>query len=172
MAHSYPDNVRSAIWLANASGASPTPMSNTVPHVPTGLVPVIPQLVVKDARKLLAFLESAFGAQIRDTMPTHDGKGIMHGHLTIEGVTLFIAEPFGPAPVTTANTFVYVRDVDATVKRAVEAGAKLIAPVADMPWGDRWGMVQDAFGNTWQIATHVEDVPPDEMKRRMAQPPQ
>lgn len=146
-------------------------MPTATSHVPTGLPAVIPQLVVKDARKLLGFLEAAFGAQVRDTMPSPDGHGIMHGHLTIEGVVLFVADPFGPAPATTANTFVYVRDVDATVQRAVQAGATIVAPVADMPWGDRWGMVQDPFGNTWQIATHVEDVPPDEMKRRMAQPP-
>ena len=57
------------------------------------------------------------------------------------------------------------------VKRAEQAGAKVVAPPNDMPWGDRWGMVQDPFGNTWQVATHIEDVPPDEMKRRMSQAP-
>ena len=146
-------------------------MPKATHHVPTGLVPLIPQLVVKDARKLAGFLEATFGAQVRDTMPTPDGKGIMHGFLTIEGVVVFFADPFGPAPATSSNLFVYVADVDAVVKRAVQAGATVVAPVADMPWGDRWGMVKDPFDNIWQIATHVEDVPPDEMKRRMAQGP-
>jgi uncharacterized glyoxalase superfamily protein PhnB len=146
-------------------------MPTATHHIPTGLTPLIAQLVVKDARKLLAFLEQTFDAKVQDTIPGPDGKGIMHGHVSVEGATMFVAEPFGPAPVTAANMFVYVRDVDAVVKRAEAAGAKVVAPVGDMPWGDRWGMVQDPFGNTWQIATHVEDVPVDEMKRRMAQAP-
>lgn len=143
-----------------------------VPHVPHGLPSLISQLVVDDARKLAAFLEATFGAKVAETIPTPDGKGVMHGYLTIEGHALFFAEPFGPAPKTSANMFVYVRDVDAAVKKAEAAGATIVAPVADMPWGDRWGMVKDPFGNLWQIATHIEDVDPDEMKRRMAQVPQ
>lgn len=140
-------------------------------HIPQGLPSLVPQLVVSDGHALAAFLEATFGAKIHDTMPGPDGKGVMHGYLSIDGAALFFAEPFGPAPVTTANVFVYVRDVDAVVRKAQAAGGKLVAPVADMPWGDRWGMVEDPFGNFWQIATHIEDVPPDEMKRRMAQMP-
>jgi uncharacterized glyoxalase superfamily protein PhnB len=61
-----------------------------------------------------------------------------------------------------------VPDVDAAVGRAVEAGGKVLAPVADMFWGDRWGMVADPSGNVWQVATHTENVTPDEMQARMA----
>jgi PhnB protein len=138
-------------------------------HVPTGLRPLIAQLVVSDGRALIRFLEQAFGATLQDALPGPDGKGIMHAHVTLEGETLFLAEPFGPAPLTRSNVFVYVRDAAATVKQAEKAGAKVVMPVNDMPWGDRWGMIEDPFGNHWQIATHVEDVPADEMKRRMAQ---
>jgi PhnB protein len=175
MARSSLNNVFFATWsgaLRRAIGhgtKGPTAMPTS--HVPNGLPTVIPQLVVSDGRKFAAFLEATFGAQVADTIPTPDGKGIMHGYLTIDGNVLFFAEPFGPAPVTKANMFVYVRDVDAVVGKALAAGATAVAPVGDMPWGDRWGMVEDPFGNLWQIATHIEDVDPAEMKRRMAQPP-
>jgi uncharacterized glyoxalase superfamily protein PhnB len=141
-----------------------------VKPVPEGLTPLIPQLVSADAEKLIAFLEKAFGARLEGSMPGPDGKSIMHAHVRIEGLPLFIAGPFGPAPATQANLFLYVADVDAAYARAVKAGAKAVVPVADMPWGDRWGMVGDPFGNMWQIATHKEDVSPEEMKRRMMQP--
>jgi uncharacterized glyoxalase superfamily protein PhnB len=143
-------------------------MQKTLSHVPQGLVPLIPQLVTKDAARLLQFLETAFGAKIGGQMPGPDGKGVMHAHLFIEGLPLFVAEPFGQAAPTKANLFVYLKDVDGAVKRAEQAGAKVLAPPNDMPWGDRWALVEDPFGNQWQLAKHVEDIPPEEIMKRMA----
>ena len=140
-------------------------------HVPTGLRPLIAQLVVSDGRALIRFLEQAFAAKVEDVLPGPDGKGVMHAHVKLEGETLFLGEPFGGAPLTRANVFVYVRDAAATVKNAEKAGAKVLMPVSDMPWGDRWAMLEDPFGNAWQVATHFEDVAPEEMKRRMAEQP-
>jgi PhnB protein len=137
-------------------------------HVPEGLPAVTPQLVAKDARTLVAFATQAFGAELAHAMPTADGKGIMHGMFRIGGAPVFISDAVGFAQPTAANLFVYVADVDGAVAKAVAAGAKLLAPVADMFWGDRWGMVADPFGNVWQVATHKEQVAPDEMMKRMA----
>jgi uncharacterized glyoxalase superfamily protein PhnB len=100
-----------------------------------------------------------------------DNKGIMHAHVRIGDSVVFMSDAGGFAKPTTANVFAYVEDVDATVERAAAAGAKVMAPVADMFWGDRWGMVEDPFGNVWQVATHIEDVSPEEMKRRLASMP-
>jgi PhnB protein len=136
-------------------------------HIPEGLLAVTPQLVAKDARALVAFATQAFGAELAHAMPGPDGKGIMHGMFRIGGVNVFVSDA-GPAEPTAANLFVYVPDVDAAIARAVAAGATLRAPAADMFWGDRWGMVADPFGNVWQIATHKEQVAPDEMMKRMA----
>jgi uncharacterized glyoxalase superfamily protein PhnB len=137
-------------------------------HIPEGLPAVIPQLVCKDATALVAFAEKAFDAQRGHMMPGPDGKGIMHGMIHIGGTILFVSDAAGFAQPTNANLFVYVPDVDKCFANAVAAGAKAIAPVSDMFWGDRWGMVVDSWGNVWQIATHKETITPEEMKQRMA----
>ncbi len=143
-------------------------MSKTKSHVPEGLPAVIPQLVVKDARALFDFAQRAFGAEGAHFMPGPDGKGVMHGMFRIGGAVVFVSDAGGFAQATSANLFVYLPDVDGAVAKAVQAGAKVLAPVADMFWGDRWGMIADPFGNAWQVATHVEDVSPEEMQRRAA----
>lgn len=142
-------------------------MSKSKSHIPEGLRAVIPQLVVSDARRLITFCEAAFGASVGDLVPGPDGKGVMHGLMRIGGEAVFFSDAVGFAVPTTANFFLYVPDVNATVAAAVAAGAKIAAPVADMFWGNRWGMVEDPFGNVWQVATHVEDIEAEEMKRRM-----
>jgi len=149
-------------------------MSRAKSHIPEGLQAVIPQLVVADARAFIAFCEAAFGAVTEGIMPGPDGKGVMHCHLRIGGAPIFCSDAVGFAPRTSANLFVYLPDVDAAVTAALAAGGKLVQPVADMPWGDRWGMLQDPFGSHWQVATHVEDMSPEEMQRRMkaAGPPE
>jgi PhnB protein len=100
-----------------------------------------------------------------------DGASIMHAYVKIGDSVVFLSDAGGFAKPTTANLFLYVTDVDQAVEQATRAGAKVLAPVSDMFWGDRWGMLKDPFGNTWQIATHVEDVSPEEMQRRMANLP-
>jgi uncharacterized glyoxalase superfamily protein PhnB len=144
-------------------------MSKAKSHVPEGLPAVIPQLVVKDARALVDFAEKAFGAKLGHFMPGPDGKGVMHGMFSIGGAAVFISDIPGFAQPTSSNLMVYVPDVDASVARAADAGAKVLSPPADMFWGDRWAMVSDASGTIWQVATHKEQVAPDEMMRRMAE---
>ena len=136
--------------------------------IPDGLRSVQPQIVVTGADRALDFCKAAFGAETpHPPMKGPDGK-IMHAHLRIGDSVVFVAEAGGFAKPTSSNTFVYVPDVDAVFKKAVAAGAKAVAPPSDMFWGDRWSMVEDPFGNVWQIATHVEDVSPEEMMKRMA----
>jgi PhnB protein len=106
-------------------------------------------------------------------MDTPDGK-IGHAELEIGDSLVMLADASpqfstrAPTEVgaTTASIFLYVEDVDAVVKGAVDAGATVLMEVADQFWGDRFGTVQDPFGHQWSVATHVEDVPPEEMEQR------
>lgn len=143
-------------------------MAKAKNHIPEGLPAVVPQLVVKDAQAVIDFAVKAFGAVPDHAMPGPDGKGILHGMFRIGGAAIFISDVFGMAQPTTANLFVYVPDVDASVAAAAAAGAKVVAPVADMFWGDRWGMIVDPWGTTWQVATHKQVYTPEEMMKLMA----
>ena len=106
-------------------------------------------------------------------METPDGK-IGHAELQIGDSRVMLSDPFPQATTrtpkelggTSASVFMYVEDVDAVVKEAVDAGATITMEVADQFWGDRMGSVKDPFGHAWSIATHVEDVPPEEMAER------
>ena len=142
-------------------------MTKALHHVPEGLTAVIPQFVVSDARAFVEFATRAFDAEGAELMPGPDGKGVMHGFFRIGGAALFVSDMPGFAEPTKSNVFVYVPDVDDCFSRAVAAGAKVRAPVADMFWGDRWGMLVDPWGNVWQVATRKENVDPKEMQRRM-----
>jgi uncharacterized glyoxalase superfamily protein PhnB len=134
-------------------------------HIPDGLRTVTPQLVVADARALHTFCEAAFGASVGGVMPGPGGKGVMHSFLRVGDSVLFASDASFAKP-TASNVFLYVEDADATVAAAAAAGAKVLAPPKDMFWGDRWGVIEDPFGNVWQVATHLEDVSPEEMTRR------
>ena len=108
-------------------------------------------------------------------MPAPDGK-IMHAELKIGDSIFFLADEFAgmsaapsaSAPNTGSYLFLYVEDVDSVFHRAVAAGARVEMPMMDMFWGDRYGKLTDPFGHQWGIATHVEDVTPEEMQRRSA----
>ena len=141
--------------------------SKSTKSVPDGFHTITPQLVVAGAQKFIAFSKEALGAEHMHSMPGPDGK-IMHAALRLGDSTLFLSDAGEFAKPTSTNLFLYVADVDAAFARATKAGCKVVQPVADMFWGDRWGMVEDPFGNQWQLATHVEDVAPEEMQRRMA----
>ena len=135
---------------------------------------LIPHLVVKGAAQAIDFYEKAFGAVevIRMFMP--DGKTLMHGQLKIGDSQLMLAEESpqmcSKGPTTLGGTPVIIHmnvaDVDAMFSRAVAAGATAKMPPTDMFWGDRYSKVTDPFGHEWSIATHKEDVPPEEMKKR------
>lgn len=137
-------------------------------HVPEGLAPVIPQLVVKGAAGYIDFLRSAFDAKTQmPPMMSPDGKSVMHAVMTIEGHPVFLGDPMGSMPPLRCGLAIYVTDCDAVVERARKAGAKVLEAPAVQPWGDRWALLEDPAGNQWQVATHVEDVEPAEIARRM-----
>lgn len=133
--------------------------------IPEGYHSVTPALTIKGADKALEFLKKAFGAEQRgDVMKTPDGK-VMHAELKIGDSVIMLSEAIQDTP-TQSSLNLYLSDVDAAFKRAVDAGCKSVMPPADMFWGDRWGRVSDPFGNRWGLATHKEDVPPAEMNKR------
>ena len=144
--------------------------------IPEGTHTVTPHLVIKGAAKAIDFYKKAFGAQERYRM-SGPGGGIAHAELQIGDSPIFLADewPQGPArsPQSLNGTPVviqlYVEDVDALWQRALGAGAKPTQPLMDMFWGDRYGQVRDPFGHLWAMATHKEDLSPDEMARRGAE---
>ncbi len=147
-------------------------MSRVKP-IPDGYHSASPYLVVGGAAQAIEFYKRAFGAQEQMRMPSPDGK-IVHGEIKIGDSVVMLADEFpeygsrSPKSLggTPSSVFLYVQDVDAVFQSAVSAGAKSLMPVADMFWGDRYGKLEDPFGHQWQIATHKEDLTPEEMKRR------
>jgi PhnB protein len=131
---------------------------------------------LSECSKAIDFYKKAFAAQEIMRMDGPPGK-IGHAELRIGDSVIMVADemPGGGnrAPTslggTTAGVFLYVSDVDASYKQAVDAGAKGDMPPADMFWGDRFAKLTDPFGHSWSMATHVEDVAPEEMKKRMQQ---
>jgi PhnB protein len=144
-----------------------------VKPIPEGYHTVTPYLAVDDAAEAIEYYKKAFGAKERGRMEAPGGK-IGHAELEIGDSLVMLSDPFPQATTrtpkelggTTTSVFMYVEDVDAVVKQAVDAGATVTMEVADQFWGDRFGSVQDPFGHLWSIATHVEDVPPEEMAER------
>jgi PhnB protein len=132
--------------------------------IPEGYHSVTPFLALKEADRAIDFYKRAFGAVEKFRMPGPDGR-IMHAELTIGDSTVMLTEAMHEPP-SVSSLYLYVPDVDTVFDRAVRAGAKAKMPPADMFWGDRFGSVSDPNGNTWSIATHVEDVPPEEMPKR------
>jgi PhnB protein len=150
-------------------------MPEKVKHIPDGYHSVTPYLIVSDGTRALEFYKQAFGATEVFRMEGPDGK-IGHAEIKIGDSHVMLADEhpemgarspqtIGGSPVSLT---LYVEDVDATVNQAVEAGAKLIRPVADQFYGDRTGGVTDPFGHVWFVATHIEDVPFEELKKRAA----
>lgn len=148
-------------------------MAGTIKPIPEGYHTVTPYLVIKDAAKALEFYKEAFGATEQVRMPTPDGK-VMHAEIRIGDSQLMLCDECPDwnalSPLTLGGTAVsimlYVEDVDTVVNRAVAGGAKVLMPVADQFWGDRMGSVVDPFGHKWSVATHKEDVTPEEVKKR------
>jgi PhnB protein len=126
-------------------------------------------LNIEGADGAISFFKEAFGATERTRMPGPDGK-IMHAELIIGDSVLMVSDVM-QQPATKSSLFLYVPDCDATYAQAVAAGASAKMPLQDMFWGDRFGSLTDPFGNTWAVATHKEDVSPEEMQRRMAEMP-
>jgi PhnB protein len=145
-------------------------MSNPVKPIPDGYHSITPSLICKNAAKAIEFYKKAFGAQEHMRMPTPDGK-IVHAELKIGDSIIFVSDEFpsmgaNPPKAGGSSVFLYVKDADAVFKSAVTAGASPDMPLQNQFWGDRYGKVSDPFGHQWGIATHVEDVSPEEIDRR------
>jgi PhnB protein len=148
-------------------------MAKPAKPIPDGYHGATPYLCVKDAARGIDFYKRAFGATERMRMDAPGGK-VGHAEILIGEAVIMLAdehpeigfvspETLGGSPVL---IHVYVPDVDALVERAVAAGAKLTRPVQDQFYGDRGGKLDDPFGHQWYFATHIEDVSPEEMRRR------
>jgi PhnB protein len=146
--------------------------------VPDGYHSVTPYLSIKGASRAIAFYKKAFGAEEIYRLDMPDGR-VGHAELQIGDCRLMLADemPEMPDAVTrspqtlkgaTAGFNIYVADVDAQFKRAVDAGGIVKRPVQDQFYGDRSGTLEDPFGHVWTVATHIEDVSPAEIKKRMA----
>lgn len=148
------------------------PKPRKVQAVPAGYHNVTAYLAVKDAAAAIRFYEQAFGAA--KLQHFQDGERIAHAELKLGDSHLMLADEYpelgfhAPAPgtVSSVSIMLYVGNVDEVVGGALRAGARLERPVADQFYGDRLGTVIDPFGYRWYVATHVEDVSPEEMERR------
>jgi uncharacterized glyoxalase superfamily protein PhnB len=138
-----------------------------VKPIPDGYHSVTPFLIVPGAAKLLDFLKQAFEAQELHRMPRPDGT-IMHAEVRIGDSLVMMGEPMGDSQPMFGSLYLYVHDVDAVYKRALQAGATSTSEPADQFYGDRSAGIKDPVGNQWWIATHKEDVPPEEIARRAA----
>ena len=141
-----------------------------VKATPEGRHSITPFITVDGAAKFIEFAKKAFNAKESMTMPGDNPGMIGHAELKIGDSHIMLMDPMeGGFKASPASLYIYVDDVDATYKRALQAGATQIKDgVADQFYGDRMGCVKDFAGNTWWIATHIEDVPPDELKKRHA----
>jgi PhnB protein len=146
-----------------------------VKPVPDGYHSVTPYLVCGDAAKAIDFYKTVFGAEELMRMPSPGGR-VGHAELRIGDSVIMLADEHpevgARSPKTVGGTpvslMVYVPDVDAVFKKAIAGGAKQDRPLENQFYGDRSGTVTDPFGHQWTIATHVEDVPPEEMEKRAA----
>lgn len=146
-----------------------------VKPIPAGYRSVTPYLAVRQAAEAIEFYRRAFGAKERMRLAAPDGK-IGHAELEIGDSVIMIADEFpemafrGPASLggTSVTLHLYVKNVDASFRQAMEAGATAVRELQDQFYGDRTGSVRDPFGHIWHIATHKEDVSPEELAQRAA----
>ncbi len=138
-----------------------------VKPIPEGYQTVIPYLLVEGAAELTTFLTDAFDAKVRQRLDRPDGS-VMHVELEIGDSIVMIGEPMAQFGAMPSSIYLYVEDCDAIYQRALEAGATSIMQPTDMPHaGERYGGVKDPSGNLWWVATHIEDVSPEEQARRI-----
>jgi PhnB protein len=148
-------------------------MASQTRQIPEGFHTVTPYLVIRDAAGAIEFYKQAFGAEELFRIEGPPGK-IGHAEIKIGDSIIMLSDEYpggncrspqslGGTPV---NILLYVKDVDQAFNQAVSAGAKVDMPLADMFWGDRYGQVTDPYGHSWSLATHKEDVPPEELQQR------
>jgi PhnB protein len=141
-------------------------MRDRVRPIPDGYHTVTSILMVDGAAKLIDFLKRAFGAQEKERFTDPSGK-IAHAEVTIGDSIVQLSDSGGEWKPIQVPLLLYVTDTDAAYQRALKAGATSVREPADQFYGDRTGGVKDAFGNTWWIATHTEDVSREELQRRV-----
>jgi PhnB protein len=142
--------------------------SKSVRAVPEGFSTVTPYLVVDEAAKLIEFIKNAFDGKV--TFITHgdDKEKIMHATVKIGDSTIMISDTMEDNKTQTSMLYLYLEDADAVYKKAIQAKATSVREPITEFYGDRAGAVKDSWGNTWWIATHVEDVSDEELKQRAA----
>jgi len=160
--------------VASSPRSSTSAASSSVAYRPEGVNTVTPHLVCADAPAAIEFYKTAFGAEEMSRLNGPNGK-IIHAHLKIGDSAIFLFDEspecgaFGPKSLkgSSVTIHLYVRDADALVARAAEAGAKVVMPVQEMFWGDRYGRIEDPSGHQWSVGTHVRDLSPAEIKKGM-----
>jgi PhnB protein len=149
-------------------------MAGNVKAVPDGYHAVTPYLIVAGAARAIEFYKQAFGATERMRMERQGKVG--HAELQIGDSCVMLADEFPEMNIrapqagggSAVSIHLYIAGVDDVVKRAVDLGATLKRPIEDQFYGDRMGTIVDPFGHTWHVSTHIEDVTPEEMRKRMA----
>ncbi len=150
-------------------------MSGKVKAVPDGFNTLSPHIMVRGAGKAIEFYKKAFAAEEVARMPGPDGQSVMHAEMQFGNSRLMLCDEMPregcscaspqTAGKTTAVLHLYVENADASFDRAVKAGATVTMPLMDMFWGDRYGQVTDPFGHVWSIATHKQDLTPDQIQK-------
>lgn len=143
-------------------------------HIPTDYQAVTPYLMLENGIKALEFYKRVFGAEERMRLMAPDGK-LGHAEIVIGGCAIMLADECPDAEMRNPKTIggssvgihLYVRNVDAFVEQAVAEGAMIKNQPEDKFYGDRNAVIADPFGHIWFISTHIEDVPPEELKKRM-----
>ncbi len=151
-------------------------MPDPVKRVPEGHHTVTPHLTVRDGALMIEFYTRAFGAKEVRTSLAPDGTTLLHAELQIGDSKVFLNGEFPEmnmvCPLERGGTSVvihlYVEDVDSLYKQAVDGGAKVVMPLADQFWGDRYGIVEDPSGHRWSMASHVQDVTHEQMEKASA----
>ena len=150
-------------------------MTKKIKPIPDGYHTATPSLCVQGAAQAIEFYKKAFGAKELMRMPGPEGK-ITHAKIQIGDSILFISDEFPEMPNScrapqtlrgiSSAIYLYVQDVDVAYTRAINAGGKPLMPITDMFWGDRYGQILDPFGHLWALATHKEDLSPEEIAKR------
>lgn len=148
----------------------------SVKPIPEGFHSITPHLVVKGAEEAIEFYKNAFGAVEMVRLPGPDGNSIMHASLKIGDSVVMLVDEFPDMGCLSPDTIngtpvaihLYVEDVDTVFNRAIEEGAKETMPLENTFWGDRYGKLEDPFGHSWSLATHIEDLTPEQIMENAA----
>jgi PhnB protein len=153
-------------------------MDTRINPTPEGYHSVTPSLTIRGAKEAIEYYKKAFGAELLARHDRPDGK-VMHAAIKIGDSIIMFADECGPheghencsrspddLKGTTGSLYIYTDDVDKVFDRAIEAGGHALMEVDDAFWGDRMGMLKDPFGHIWMVATHKEDVSPEQLEKR------